>query len=114
MNIIMYDSGVCQPEDKGIVLADILEYDGDFVYMSDKFINRQSGRKCLRDDVSGKAVTLCALEYVKNGRQGDYISSSATNSIKVKSAKNKNPEYTKNYLQFDPNGKGNKSLGRLT
>ena len=41
--------------------------------MSESFINRQKGRKCLRDDLDGKAVNLSAMEYVKNGRQGDYI-----------------------------------------
>ena len=62
-----------QPEDKGIILKDIIEHDGDFTFMSDKFVNRQKGRKCLRDDLDGKAVNLSAMEYVKNGRQGDYI-----------------------------------------
>ena len=62
-----------QPEDRCILLKDIIEHDGEFTYMSDKFINRQQGRKCLRDDLDGKAVNLSAMEYVKNGRQGDYI-----------------------------------------
>lgn len=65
--------GVEQPEDKGIMLKDIIEEDGEFTIMSDKFVARQRGRKCLRDDISGKAVNLSAMEYVKNGRQGDYI-----------------------------------------
>jgi DNA (cytosine-5)-methyltransferase 1/DNA (cytosine-5)-methyltransferase 3A len=64
---------VGQPEDKGIMLKDIIEQEGDFTYMSSKFIARQKGRKCLRDDLSGKAVNLSAMEYLKNGRQGDYI-----------------------------------------
>ena len=63
-----------QPEDKGIILADILEKESDnFTFMSDKFVNRQSGRKCLRDDFTGKAKSLSSMEYVKNGRQGDYV-----------------------------------------
>ena len=63
-----------QPEDKGIILSDILEKESDnFVFMSEKFVNRQQGRKCLRDDFTGKAVNLSAMEYVKNGRQGDYV-----------------------------------------
>ncbi len=62
-----------QPEDKGILLKDIIEHDGEYTFMSEKFINRQKGRKCLRDDLDGKAVNLSAMEYVKNGRQGDYI-----------------------------------------
>ena len=61
-----------QPEDMGIVLADIIESDPENpTVMSDKFCTRNS--HILRDDVSGKAKTLSALEYVKNGRQGDYI-----------------------------------------
>ena len=63
-----------QPDDKGLILSDILEKESDnFTFMSDKFVNRQKGRKCLRDDFTGKAVNLSAMEYVKNGRQGDYI-----------------------------------------
>ncbi|MCP4987548.1 MAG: DNA cytosine methyltransferase [Colwellia sp.] len=62
-----------QPEDKGTLLKDIIEHDGEYTFMSDKFVNRQKGRKCLRDDLDGKAVNLSAMEYVKNGRQGDYI-----------------------------------------
>ena len=63
-----------QPEDKGIVLADILESEPfEKTVMSDKFTNRNKDAGCLRDDVSGKAKSLSAMEYVKNGRQGDYI-----------------------------------------
>ena len=62
-----------QPEDRGILLKDIIEQGGDYTYMSQKFVDRQKGRKCLRDDLDGKAVNLSAMEYVKNGRQGDYI-----------------------------------------
>ena len=62
-----------QPKDKGILLKDIIEHNGDYTIMSDKFVNRQQGRKCLRDNLDGKAVNLSAMEYVKNGRQGDYI-----------------------------------------
>jgi DNA (cytosine-5)-methyltransferase 1/DNA (cytosine-5)-methyltransferase 3A len=64
---------VKQPDDKGILLKDIIEANGKYTIMSDKFVNRQVGRKCLRDDLNGKAVNLSAMEYVKNGRQGDYI-----------------------------------------
>ena len=64
-----------QPEDKGIMLIDILENEPfDKTIMSDKFITRNKDAGCLRDDVSGKAKSLSAMEYVKNGRQGDYIS----------------------------------------
>ena len=64
---------VKQPEDKGILLKDIIEHTGDYTIMLDKFVKRQEGLKCLRDDLNGKAVNLSAMEYVKNGRQGDYI-----------------------------------------
>ena len=61
-----------QPEDKGIVLADIIEKSPDEItIMSDKFTTRNA--HILRDDLSGKAKNLSAMEYVKNGRQGDYI-----------------------------------------
>jgi DNA-cytosine methyltransferase len=63
-----------QPDDKGLILSDILEKESDnFVFMSEKFVNRQKERKCLRDDFTGKAASLSAMEYVKNGRQGDYV-----------------------------------------
>ena len=41
--------------------------------MSDKFAKRQQGRKCLIDMSKEKAASLSAMEYVKNGRQGDYL-----------------------------------------
>ena len=65
--------GIEQPKDEGIMLKDIIEHDGEYTFMSSKFVARQEGRKCLRDDLDGKAVNLSAMEYVKNGRQGDYI-----------------------------------------
>ena len=66
--------GVTQPEDKGIVLADILECEPfEKTIMTDKFTSRNKNAGCLRDDLSGKAKSLSAMEYVKNGRQGDYI-----------------------------------------
>lgn len=65
---------VAQPEDKGIELYHILESNpGNVTEMSETFIKRQAGRKCLRTDFTGKASSLSAMEYVKNGRQGDYI-----------------------------------------
>ena len=66
--------GVTQPEDRGIELYQIIENNPENVTeMSEVFINRQAGRKCLRTDFTGKASSLSAMEYVKNGRQGDYI-----------------------------------------
>lgn len=63
-----------QPEDKGILLKDIIEQAPENpVIMSDKFVNRQQGRKCLVDNLDKKEANLSAMEYVKNGRQGDYV-----------------------------------------
>lgn len=65
---------VIQPEDRGILLNDIIEKEPtNPTYMSDKFVNRQRGRKCLVDDLDRKASNLSSMEYVKNGRQGDYV-----------------------------------------
>ena len=61
-------------EDRGIVLKDILETEpSQPTLMSDKFVNRQQGRSCLIDQNKEKASNLSAMEYVKNGRQGDYL-----------------------------------------
>lgn len=61
-----------QPDDKGIFLKDILESEPfEKTIMSDKFTTRNAN--ILRDDLTGKAKSLSAMEYVKNGRQGDYI-----------------------------------------
>ena len=63
---------VPQPEDRGIVLADIIEHEPtNPTVMTDTFCKRNAD--ILRDDVTGKARNLSAMEYVKNGRQGDYI-----------------------------------------
>ena len=65
---------ITQPEDKRIVLKDILEETPDnFVKMSNTFTDRQKGNRCLTDMTQEKASNLSAMEYVKNGRQGDYI-----------------------------------------
>lgn len=84
---------VGQPEDKGIMLKDIIEHGGEYTYMSDKFINRQKGRKCLRDDLDGKAVNLSAMEYVKNGRQGDYIKCGSMIGRKINPFTGKRDDY---------------------
>ena len=66
--------GIEQPDQRGIVLRDILETTPDnYTLMSDKFAKRQEGRKCLVDQNKEKAASLSAMEYVKNGRQGDYL-----------------------------------------
>lgn len=61
-----------QPEDRGIMLADIVEENPKSpTIMSERFCERNA--HILRDDMCGKAKNLSAMEYVKNGRQGDYI-----------------------------------------
>jgi len=72
-------SGIEKLEDKGIVLRDILETHPDnYTLMSDKFTKRQEGRKCLVDMNKQKSASLSAMEYVKNGRQGDYLACEST------------------------------------
>lgn len=57
------------PADRNIMLADIIERPPTSVtIMSDTFSARQQGRKC-----KDKAVSFSSMEYVKNGRQGDYL-----------------------------------------
>ena len=61
-----------QPGDVRIMLEDIVEDSPEApTVMSDKFCKRNA--HILRDDISGKSKSLSAMEYVKNGRQGDYI-----------------------------------------
>jgi len=63
-----------QPEDRGIVLKDILETEpSNFTKMSDKFVKRNGNRNCMIDQNKEKASNLSAMEYVKNGRQGNYL-----------------------------------------
>mgnify|MGYP002623822126 FL=1 len=65
---------ITQPEQRGIVLRDILEENPENpTFMSDKFVNRQKDQRCLVDSTKKKASSLSAMEYVKNGRQGDYM-----------------------------------------
>jgi len=81
---------VLQPDDKNIVLKDILEQEpGNFVKMSNTFTNRLKGNRCLTDMTQNKASNLSAMEYVKNGRQGDYIACSDTGKpIRIGTADN--------------------------
>ncbi len=67
-------TNIKQPEDKRIVLKDVLEeLPANYVKMSNTFTARQKGNRCLIDVTQKKASNLSAMEYVKNGRQGDYI-----------------------------------------
>ena len=60
--------GIKQPEDRGIVLRDILETEpNNFTKMSDKFVKRNGDRNCMIDQNKEKASNLSAMEYVKNG-----------------------------------------------
>ena len=64
------NAGIKQPEDRGIVLRDILETEpNNFTKMSDKFV-KNGDRNCMIDQNKEKASNLSAMEYVKNGRQG--------------------------------------------
>jgi len=65
-----------QPADLGIALSDIIETNpNNTTFMSDKFKARNA--HILRDDLTGKAKSLSAMEYAKNGRQRDYINPAA-------------------------------------
>ena len=89
-----------QPEDKGLVLADIVENEPfDKTIMSDKFTTRNKSAGCLRDDVSGKAKSLSAMEYVKNGRQGDYIACGQMVGRKINPETGKRDDYNPNIKQ---------------
>lgn len=85
-----------QPEDLGIMLIDILDHDeSTYTYMSEKFIQRNKDAGCLRDDLSGKAKNLSALEYVKNGRQGDYIKCGSMVGRRINPETGKRDDYNK-------------------
>lgn len=89
--------GVTQPEDKGIMLTDILENEPfDKTIMSDRFVNRNKSAGCLRDDLTGKAKNLSAMEYVKNGRQGDYIACGQMVGGKINPETGKRDDYNEN------------------
>ena len=63
-----------QPTERGIVLADVLECEpSNYTIMSDNFTNRLKDNRCLTDLTQEKASNLSAMEYVKNGKQGDYL-----------------------------------------
>ena len=93
-----------QPEDRGIILRDVLEeYPNDHVKMSDTFVTRQQGKSCLTDMTKHKASNLSAMEYVKNGRQGDYIACGEDGRpVETVYQYVEHP----NYYQFDVSGKG--------
>ena len=62
------------PTDKGVLMRDILEdTPQEFTAMSSNFVERNKDSGCLVSEEKDKASNLSAMEYVKNGRQGDYI-----------------------------------------
>ena len=61
-------------EDKGILLKDILETEPEnYTKMSNNFVKRNREKNCMIDFNKEKAHNLSAMEYVKNGRQGNYL-----------------------------------------
>ena len=108
-----------QPDDKGIQLYQILENNPENVTeMSEAFIKRQAGRKCLRTDLTGKAASLSAMEYVKNGRQGDYVviiqTQRGNNPGGVRAENGKTPALTSNYWQHNNHLQINNRFRKLT
>ena len=88
---------VRQPEDKGILLKDILEESPeDYTLMSDRFVNRNKDAGCLVDSDKPKASSLSAMEYVKNGRQGDYILCGRVVGRKINPETGKRDDYNPN------------------
>ena len=97
--------GVEQPEDRGIVLRDILETEPEnFTKMSDKFAERQKGKKCLIDLTKEKASNLSAMEYVKNGRQGDYLACDYSGKPKQVGGAFRGRAYDKDGKRMDKDG----------
>ena len=77
------------PIDKGILMRDILEYNPEnYTIMSDRFVTRNANTGCLTDAKKPKARNLSSLEYVKNGRQGNYIACDSTGKILIAQAIN--------------------------
>lgn len=66
--------GVEQPKQRDMVLRDILETNpNNYTLMSSKFVARNGDRSCMIDKNKEKSHVLSAMEYVKNGRQGNYL-----------------------------------------
>jgi len=76
--------GIKQPKDLGIILRDVLEYEPEkFTKMSDSFLKRNGKRNCMIDDTKEKAHSFSAMDYVKNGRQGNYLACNNEGKPKV-------------------------------
>jgi len=94
-----------QPEDRGIVLRDILETEPDnFTTMSDKFVKRNGDKNCMIDQNKEKASNLSAMEYVKNGRQGDYLACDDNGKPLVVGGAFRGRAYDKDGKRMDKNG----------
>tara|TARA_Y100000114_G_C11708312_1_gene302101 strand:- start:33 stop:1073 length:1041 start_codon:yes stop_codon:yes gene_type:complete len=95
-----------QPEDRGIVLSDILETEPEnFTKMSDKFVKRNGDRNCMIDQNKEKASNLSAMEYVKNGRQGDYLACDDNGKPLVVGGAFRGRAYDKDGKRMDKDGK---------
>lgn len=69
-------------------LSSILELDPPrSTLMSKKFRTRNAGMKCFIDASKDKFSCLSALEYVKNGRQGDYLQCDSEGSVQLSSGR---------------------------
>ncbi len=104
-----------QPKERGIVLRDILEDQPEQpTLMSDKFVARNGNRNCMIDESKEKASNLSAMEYVKNGRQGDYLACDKngvpqklvddTNDLPEKSQTIKSQYYKSSKANFERSG----------
>ena len=95
-----------QPEDRGIVLRDILETEPEnFTKMSDKFVKRNGDRNCMINQNKEKASNLSAMEYVKNGRQGDYLACYDNGKPLVVGGAFRGRAYDKDGKRMDKDGK---------
>jgi DNA-cytosine methyltransferase len=107
---------ITQPEDKGIMLADIVEQDPkEITVMSDLFTTRN--KHILRSDLSGKAKSFSAMEYVKNGRQGDYIIVQyprGKNAGGAKALDGKTPSLTSNFWEQNNHLSDGEKFRKLT
>lgn len=103
---------VSQPEDKGLILLDILEdnpFSGDITYLSDSTAKRLDGYGVrFIDGNEDKAKCLTARDYEKNGKQGNYLKwDSLDNNLWVTPKNIKTA--TLKRITWDSSGKGHRS-----
>jgi DNA-cytosine methyltransferase len=90
--------GITQPEDKGILLKDILEIEPkSTTKLSETTVKRFEGYgvKFLNGS-ENKARCLSALEYVKNGKQGNYLKVGRMVGRKINPKTGKRDDYNEN------------------